>query len=491
MTPLKQQFIDNMKGEAIEQQIKYGIPASVTMAQAVYESKYGTSRQVEDGTNNLFGIKKGSSWTGPVKLYDDDKRDEPFRCYSSFHESFEDHSRLLTSSKYMAFCKNLSPTNYRGWVNGICDAGYATKGGYGNDILREINDYNLAALDQEAMRIAAQRGVKCGYMRGQAGKNTQDNVLSQSNIDNRTHLPYLSGHFAMPIDFNAPGVQVTGKYMEKRPGHMHGGLDIGTGGKSVPLVATEDNGIVKDKGTDNSRGNYITIEYTRSDNSKVRCTYMHLAKPSALNVDDKVNAGKTIGNTGNSGRSTGVHLHFEVEKAEPDGTYKKNHGSRIDPTKYLAELQLRSGQDITLKEKNGKGDYLASAKASMTVDPIRGELAQKTNSDDPKKWLQLLMQQNNDMDHSKDLITGLMTHYATSMLIYMVKLKQDEDAIKALEEQEKNEQKQKSEDKTVYRQALEVVDAKALHNMASSNYEDEINKSENQSLQQEQTRGRV
>lgn len=53
----KQKFIDKYKEIAIQQQLKYGIPASITLAQAILESSYGTSKQAKE-CKNFFGVKK-------------------------------------------------------------------------------------------------------------------------------------------------------------------------------------------------------------------------------------------------------------------------------------------------------------------------------------------------------------------------------------------------------------------------------------------------
>ena len=51
----KQKFIDKYKEIAIQQQLKYGIPASITLAQAILESSYGTSKQAKE-CKNFFGV---------------------------------------------------------------------------------------------------------------------------------------------------------------------------------------------------------------------------------------------------------------------------------------------------------------------------------------------------------------------------------------------------------------------------------------------------
>lgn len=213
---------------------------------------------------------------------------------------------------------------------------------------------------------------------------------------------------------------------------------------------------------------------------------MHLNNFENLKEGDKVKAGTILGKSGDSGRSSGIHLHFEVEKAESDGTYKPNHGSRIDPIQYLAELQVRTGQNIALKAE-GQSDYLASTKSKMVVDrpgisQIQGDLAQKTNSNDPKKWLQYLQEQNNDLDHSKDMFSSLLSHYFTNAFLCLLAIKDQEESIRLDEEIKASDAKEKSRD--VFR-PLEKVDGKAAAQTAAASYNEIVNQeSESQSERQ-------
>lgn len=59
------EFISRYAPYAMEQQVKYGIPSSVILAQMAVESSWGSSALARND-NNFFGIKRGSSWTGRV-----------------------------------------------------------------------------------------------------------------------------------------------------------------------------------------------------------------------------------------------------------------------------------------------------------------------------------------------------------------------------------------------------------------------------------------
>lgn len=457
------EFIEKYKDYAIDCQIRYGIPASVTLMQGIIESKSGNSDMACD-SNNFFGIKKSSDWKGPVDYYlDDHNYKEPFKHYNTPGDSFDDHAKLLLKPHYQKYLSNVSSTDYVHFCEGLQKGNYATAKNYAYNLAKNINDMGLYKLDQEAVQKANSLGVQCGYAKAggvkayvpltaqtvhQQGAELGTNVIMLGTGNgNLKQLTPLSGKFCMPLDFSKAGVEVSSAFGVDRGDHKHGGLDIRTNRQPMLLYATEDNGVIKEKGKDESRGNFLIIEYTRSDNSKIKCTYMHLNEfTKNIDVGTKVNAGNELGLSGDSGRSTGIHLHFEVEKAESDGTYKKGHGSRIDPTQYLAELQVRSGQAIPLAQQGKKGfDYLASARSGMTLsNPNDNLLANQTNSNDPKKWLERLMLQNNDLDGTKDTFSALVSQYFTNAFISLVKIVSSEKANELVQDQKEMEAKAES-----------------------------------------------
>lgn len=346
MSQTKQEFIDKYKEIAIQQQLKYGIPASITLSQAILESGYGTSAQAKE-CNNFFGIQAGDSWKGETIKYIDNGDKHPFRKYSSPEQCFEDHSKILTVNNGMVAqaCKKISATDYQGWAKALAYSPYheSNPKKYQQSLLREISDYNLHSIDLEA-------------------ENRRKNGEVAKQVDTRNVLQPMSGNFAMPIDFSKD-IEVSSEFgMRKHPtkGKMmkHNGIDISTKGQHLPVFATEDKGkVVKVGYQEKGAGNYVTVEYNRPDGNKFRTTYMHLSEVK-VKEDDIVNANQQLGVTGSTGASTGVHLHFEVR--EFDGKSFK----AVSPVNYLAELQLRSGEPCSL-DKGGK-DYLAEAKSNMT-----------------------------------------------------------------------------------------------------------------------------
>src|SRR6201986_4617301 len=92
-------YIDRFKSIAIQEMNLYGIPASITLAQGLYESGSGNS-ELAKNANNHFGIKCTSDWTGKSYYKDDDNHNDCFRVYSTPEESFRDHSKFLQRKNY-------------------------------------------------------------------------------------------------------------------------------------------------------------------------------------------------------------------------------------------------------------------------------------------------------------------------------------------------------------------------------------------------------
>lgn len=140
-----QNYIDQYKDLAIEQMLKYRIPASITLAQGLLESGAGRSELARKG-NNHFGIKC-HDWKGRTTYHDDDLNQECFRAYDNVYESYEDHSKFLcTKPRYSSLFK-LKITDYKGWAHGLKAAGYATNPVYAKKLIEIIEVYRLHDYD--------------------------------------------------------------------------------------------------------------------------------------------------------------------------------------------------------------------------------------------------------------------------------------------------------------------------------------------------------
>lgn len=141
-----QEYIDEYKALAVAEMKRAGIPASITMAQGILESRNGNSYLAKVG-NNHFGIKCHTDWTGKKIHIDDDAPDECFRKYKSVYESFIDHSNFLTRKGRYSPLFELDPLDYKNWAKGLKKAGYATDPQYANKLISVIERYELAKFD--------------------------------------------------------------------------------------------------------------------------------------------------------------------------------------------------------------------------------------------------------------------------------------------------------------------------------------------------------
>jgi len=139
-------YIETYKNTAIAHMQEYGIPASITLAQACLESGDGTSRLAREG-NNHFGIKC-HDWKGKTIYQDDDAKNECFRKYNQASESFKDHAEFLRYRSRYAFLFDLKSRDYKAWAEGLKQAGYATNPQYANLLIKIIEDYKLYQYDQ-------------------------------------------------------------------------------------------------------------------------------------------------------------------------------------------------------------------------------------------------------------------------------------------------------------------------------------------------------
>ena len=141
-----QDFLDMWSSVAINHQKKYGIPASITLAQAAFESGWGRSRLATQG-NNYFGIKCHTAWKGDTIYADDDHPNECFRKYENASESFEDHAKFLMNNSRYRSLFDLDPTDYVGWAKGLKAAGYATSAVYAEKLIILIRQNGLDKYD--------------------------------------------------------------------------------------------------------------------------------------------------------------------------------------------------------------------------------------------------------------------------------------------------------------------------------------------------------
>lgn len=158
-------YIERFKSIAIQEMNLYGIPASITLAQGLFESGSGNG-ELARVANNHFGIKCNNGWQGKGYYKDDDNHNDCFRVYDRPEDSFRDHSEFLKKPRYAKLFQ-LDKNDYVGWANGLKTAGYATNPNYPQLLITVIQKYNLDQYDRP--ENAAQK------------INREDRVLTQIN----------------------------------------------------------------------------------------------------------------------------------------------------------------------------------------------------------------------------------------------------------------------------------------------------------------------
>jgi LysM repeat protein len=143
-------YINTFKFLAIEEMQRSGVPASIILAQGIHETSAGTSDLVIS-SNNHFGIKCKSGWTGQSVYHDDDARGECFRSYATAEDSYRDHSDYLSQTPRYSFLFKLNPEDYESWAYGLKKAGYATNVRYSQILIKLIHDYDLQKYSLIAM----------------------------------------------------------------------------------------------------------------------------------------------------------------------------------------------------------------------------------------------------------------------------------------------------------------------------------------------------
>lgn len=405
-----QEYIEQYADYAMEQMRRYGIPASVTLAQGICESANGQSELSRKG-NNHFGIKATSCWLqdgGKYLVYTDDRPNEKFCHYDSVGDSYEHHSQFLKENKRYASLFNLSPDDYKGWTNGLQNAGYASNKKYASSLQSIIERNNLQKYDLLVMQEMKAQGKSWGT---EANPRQQAEQTSQKTSGAKTPE---SERYSYPLKRNEFMLVTSPFGMRKDPlnpssTQMHKGIDIQV--KHEDVLATEDKGkVTKVNSNPNTAGGLsVTVEYDRNDGSKYQCTYMHLSSTD-VRVGDNVNAGQRLGVTGNTGtRTTGEHLHFGVKSVSADGTERD-----IDPAAYLAEISQKG--NIQLQTLHNGKDITAQYKVSTSAS--QGEVPDIAQS--PEDWMKKLLSSEDsgvNMTTGDPVIEMAMTMFTTLMAL--------------------------------------------------------------------------
>ena len=365
---------------AMEQMRRYGIPASVTLAQGILESSNGESTLAKK-ENNHFGIKATRSWIdggGRYGLYTDDKPDEKFCSYDSVADSYEHHSRFLAENKRYAGCFELQADDYKGWAQGLERAGYATGGNYASSLTNLIERNGLDKYDRMVMEEMRAQGRVPG--------EDKDSRLSESGKG-----------YAFPLE-RKEFLLVTTPFGEQR--HITLQTD------SEAVLATEDNGKVVAMDV----GKSLTVEYARTDGTTYQVSYQGLTSTNAK-VGDTVNAGQQLG-------VSGANLQFGVAQISTDGTKRD-----VDPAAYLADIAQKGNINLQLMH-DGK-DLMAKYKAAD------GTAINTTLS--PDEWMKKLLSSEDSgarLGYGTDPVVEMAITMFTSLMALAMQIDNKEEQMK-------------------------------------------------------------
>ena len=161
--------------------------------------------------------------------------------------------------------------------------------------------------------LASVRADKQGAMEDLASLQAEQARIAGALQASPGPIKHGSGQLIWPV--NGP---ITGSFGEQRPGHIHAGVDIAVP-EGTPIRAA-DSGTVALMGWVGGYGNYTCIQHTAS----MSTCYGHQSR-FATSQGASVSQGQVIGYSGNTGDSTGPHLHFEV----------RINGTPVNPLGYL------------------------------------------------------------------------------------------------------------------------------------------------------------
>ena len=142
-------YIEQYAALAVKEMERTGVPASIKIAQGIHETNAGKSDLVLQ-SNNHFGIKCKSNWTGEKVYHNDDEEGECFRKYDNATASYLDHSDYLKSQPRYAFLFDYDANDYAAWAWGLKKAGYATNPIYAQTLIKYIEAYHLNELNKFA-----------------------------------------------------------------------------------------------------------------------------------------------------------------------------------------------------------------------------------------------------------------------------------------------------------------------------------------------------
>ncbi len=140
-------YVERFESTARMEQKKFGIPASITLAQGLLESDAGGSLVAQE-FNNHFNIRCPSDCDAcPCKRFISDGQDQSYRTFKTPWESFRQHSLILTAKPYQKL-KDLERKDFKAWARGLAAAGYSKDPDYTKKLITIIEMLELGQYDR-------------------------------------------------------------------------------------------------------------------------------------------------------------------------------------------------------------------------------------------------------------------------------------------------------------------------------------------------------
>ncbi|MEM6967599.1 MAG: glucosaminidase domain-containing protein, partial [Bacteroidota bacterium] len=137
----KQGYLKRFAKVAVNEKDKFGVPASIILANALLHSQ-GGQHHLATSYNNHFAIPCGDDWNGGTGS----ENGICYRTYETAWMSFRNHSEYLTKGKF-AHLSNLAANDYKGWARGLEKAGFSDSKNFAKNLVKVIEQYGLNDLD--------------------------------------------------------------------------------------------------------------------------------------------------------------------------------------------------------------------------------------------------------------------------------------------------------------------------------------------------------
>ena len=190
----QRQFLSAIKQGAMDG-AKEGVLPSITAAQAILESGWGSSELAKAPNNNLFGIKDSEDWHGEIVIVPTQEYlngayitvSAAFRKYVSWNDSVVDHAKFFTSTEWRKsnYRKVVNETDYRIAAQELKNAGYATDPNYPGKLIRLIEAYKLYEWDamcNNSISTVENEGVESQYPKADLAITSLNNATGSYDL---------------------------------------------------------------------------------------------------------------------------------------------------------------------------------------------------------------------------------------------------------------------------------------------------------------------